>query len=543
MTEGFKLNKDQLTPRAYDYLSSADADHTDHPDRCMIEGDDFLTRDEIDAKWGDLTTMNRQLLEFGFWADEKTWQIENKRNYDFRIALNMLPVTPGPEDLFFDQNSQIRTGVDPEVQTYFQSRPDYGFVINPNYQARAQGAHILPEGISETPSPRFLIGVFADIALSDTAAILDLRTDAPTFELLGEVVPILNEIGATDKLRPIPVTGHPYIQDDFIPLSDNTLGIAPAVPLERLASYLSEMEDVYVSANKARYAITMPNQRVQDQEYKHMGTGLALLDESAKNFRLATQKVLVGYGLPARYVPMKSFVEGGNVVVHRDKKGEIQCYVGIDTLLLSALPYLHDPEQARVDMAEDFGLRPEQVRTLPQFDYHIDLRVRPLDNGRLFLSSPLLALEKLNEIIASLPHADKKTQDYLVLKARFETALATPNGQILLREIEGVRAQLEADGYEVIDFPDYYLGVHNFHPHTIGITHMNNRYFTDKSGEVHSFMFASGYDEIDAMIREFEKDYGIDHSHFLLKSHASPEEFGNTYVRDTNAGFGCLTSI
>ncbi len=83
----------------------------------------------------------------------------------------------------------------------------------------------------------------------------------------------------------------------------------------------------------------------------------------------------------------KSYLEGGNVLNTKLADGSPGAVIGEEsigyTMIAMGLEE-NTPENreiAKSAIAEDLGLKPENVTYIPQFDFHIDMAYRPLQNG------------------------------------------------------------------------------------------------------------------------------------------------------------------
>lgn len=90
-------------------------------------------------------------------------------------------------------------------------------------------------------------------------------------------------------------------------------------------------------------------------------------------------------------------VQGGNFFLVRGKNGVDELLIGKDELTR------FDKDTLKLMFAV------KNVHVLPQMDYHLDLFIRPLDNGRILLADDKLMLSVLNEGIQKVEFAAKNT--------------------------------------------------------------------------------------------------------------------------------------
>ena len=110
------------------------------------------------------------------------------------------------------------------------------------------------------------------------------------------------------------------------------------------------------------------------------------------------------YGITSRYA--KTFVTGGNSFIGKLPNGEKWMLIGEDEI---------HPQKSKADIAKEYGIKEENIHTIPQQNYHLDMFIRPIGYPYVLVDNPKLVERKIKSMdLIKYPY------DYIQLKNGFE---------------------------------------------------------------------------------------------------------------------------
>ncbi len=239
----------------------------------------------------------------------------------------------------------------------------------------------------------------------------------------------------------------------------------------------------------------------------------------------------------------KTYLEGGNVLNTLTKDGEPAAIIGGESIKYTMIKLgLEDSEAsvniAKKQIAEELGIEEKNVTYIPQFDFHIDMFYRPLNNGQIGIPDYEAGIKILETFIQDInkkleassetteaagtsleekKNLENRKQEYLKLIGKLEE-MANKTEEIA-SEAENKLKEL---GYEIIKIPCFTeidkgsnpslkaRGVEN------PINYMNAICGTSaKTGEKFYITNTSGDDNLDEYMEKFLKDtVGFDKIYF-----------------------------
>ena len=90
------------------------------------------------------------------------------------------------------------------------------------------------------------------------------------------------------------------------------------------------------------------------------------------------------YGITANYA--KTFVTGGNSFIGKLPNGEKWLLIGQDEI---------HGNKTKADIAKEYGIKEENIHTIPQQNYHLDMFIRPIGYPYVLVDNPKLVENKL----------------------------------------------------------------------------------------------------------------------------------------------------
>ncbi len=239
----------------------------------------------------------------------------------------------------------------------------------------------------------------------------------------------------------------------------------------------------------------------------------------------------------------RTYLEGGNVLNTLTKDGEPGAIIGEESIKYSMIKLGLDDSEASVNIAkkqiaEELGIEEKNVTYIPQFDFHIDMFYRPLNNGQIgipdyeagikiletFIQDINKKLEASSEtteaagiLLEEKKNLENRKQEYLKLIGKLKE-MASKTEEIAA----DAENKLKEQGYEIIKIPCFTeidkgedptpnaTGVEN------PINYMNAICGTSaKTGEKFYITNTSGDDNLDAYMETFLKDtVGFDKIYF-----------------------------
>ena len=266
-------------------------------------------------------------------------------------------------DFFYDKNTRVQTVI-PRANKVLKSNQD--------------GTKNWSEGINREISK---IQIYSEIN-DETKNFLQKVGEEQGFEV--EIIDASRwledySVETADKKQLIP-----YFDNDFV-------------------KKLSKFSDTQKKIREARESITDGAQ------------GAAAQGQKAKKYaaNVAEEDLIQG----------KTYLEGGNVLNTLTKKGKPAAIIGEESIKYTMLAMgLEDTEESRktakAQIAKELGLEEKNITYIPQFDFHIDMHYRPLNDGQIgvpdyeegikFLDKYLKDIQEQKEALEEIPKDDGK---------------------------------------------------------------------------------------------------------------------------------------
>ena len=261
----------------------------------------------------------------------------------------------------------------------------------------------------------------------------------------------------------------------------------------------------------------------------------------------------------------KTYLEGGNVLNTLTKNGEPGAIIGEESIKYTMCAILGlDIEDAceREDyikqalkdysedninkvkraIAEELGIKEENVTYIPQFDFHIDMHYRPLNDGQVAVPDYEAGINILKKFIQDIDkklelnteqssNLEAKKEEYSKLIVKLED-MKTKTAEISL-EAEN---ELQKQGYEIVKIPcftDIDRGIPFEKTVENAINYMNGICGTSaKTGDKFYITNTSGDEALDAYMENYFKEVvGFDKVYF-----APTKKYLNA-----KGGIDCLT--
>lgn len=160
----------------------------------------------------------------------------------------------------------------------------------------------------------------------------------------------------------------------------------------------------------------------------------------------------------------KTYLEGGNVLNTLTKNGEPAVVIGEESILYTILALdLDNSEEsvsiAKKQIAHELGLKEENITYIPQFDFHIDMHYRPLNDGQIAIPDYEMGINVLREFIQDIDkklelntekndNLQAKKEEYNKLIAKLED-MKTKTAEIS----QDAENELKKQGYEIVRIP------------------------------------------------------------------------------------------
>lgn len=163
----------------------------------------------------------------------------------------------------------------------------------------------------------------------------------------------------------------------------------------------------------------------------------------------------------------KTYLEGGNVLNTLTKNGEPAAVIGEESIKYSMIKLgLDDSEEsikiAKKQIAEELGIKEEYVTYIPQFDFHIDMFYRPMNDGQIAIPDYEAGINVLNELIQNIDkdldspdiqpeqknNLENKKEEYLKLINKLEEM--KNNTAEIAKSAEN---ELRKKDYEIVKIP------------------------------------------------------------------------------------------
>ncbi|MBQ8459246.1 hypothetical protein IJ541_03985 [bacterium] len=216
----------------------------------------------------------------------------------------------------------------------------------------------------------------------------------------------------------------------------------------------------------------------------------------------------------------KSYLEGGNVLNTCKADGTPSAVIGSESIdyTLAAMGLENTPEDvetAKKTIAQDLGLKPEDVTYIPQYDFHIDMSYRPLHNGEIAVPDYDKGIELLRN--TNIKNMDDKTKQDMIAKLEALKEKTDP----ITKEAE---ENLTKDGYKVVKMPCF--SIPDDDKDAPKINFMNGVAGTGKKGKTFYITNKSRYPELNEAITPYFKKAGIKNVFFVSTENQLKKEGG-----------------
>jgi hypothetical protein len=232
-----------------------------------------------------------------------------------------------------------------------------------------------------------------------------------------------------------------------------------------------------------------------------------------------------------------SYLEGGNVLNCRLADGSPGAVIGTESIdfTMRAMELEDTPENkeiAKAQIAKDLELPEANITYIPQFDFHIDMWFRPLQNGVMAVPDFSGGLSMLTEILASSDITSDEKIKLEILK----------DGLLVMEEntrqfITGAEENLHSAGYKTIKIPCFSV-LESAYPKDFNyklvpqVNFMNGVGGTNAKGETYYITNTSDIPELNRRIEQYFKEQAhIDNIYFVHSNGLLPKQ----------GGFDCVT--
>lgn len=222
-----------------------------------------------------------------------------------------------------------------------------------------------------------------------------------------------------------------------------------------------------------------------------------------------------------------SYLEGGNVLNTIQADGKPAAIVGqssiADTLEILKLENTpENVEKVKDYIAKDLGLDKENITFIPQFDFHIDMLYRPLENGCVAVPDIEEAIKILTELKAEIEssNTDSFTKNYSEAGSQTKDfSVRTLNLRIkklrkLAESTKGIREEAEdyikKSGYKIVKLPFFTVSNYDKTNFMNGIGGTS-----EKTGEKYFITNKSEYPALEKIIEKYLISAGVDKVYFI----------------------------
>lgn len=217
-----------------------------------------------------------------------------------------------------------------------------------------------------------------------------------------------------------------------------------------------------------------------------------------------------------------SYLEGGNVLNTLSKDGKPSAIIGESSIAytLDVMELENTPEnvaRAKVQIAEDLGLSPNDVTFIPQYDFHIDMLYHPLNNGEIAIPDFDEAIKILKEnSISGMSEEEKNSRITSLEQLRDNTAAIR----------EEADDKLKSSGYKLVKIPCFTTNNKDKTNFMNGVGGTSS-----KTGDKFFITNKSEYADLQEIVAGYFKKAGIDKVYFVSST---------DYLRRMG-GVDCLT--
>ena len=249
--------------------------------------------------------------------------------------------------------------------------------------------------------------------------------------------------------------------------------------------------------------------------------------EQGANWQHFQSDALYHHGNFEQKIQGKTYLEGGNVLNTITAQGAPWAIIGEESLIYSLnAMQLPDTEENRKkvknQIATELGLDEQNIVFIPQFDFHIDMFYRPLNDGEIWVpdyETWIKYLENLDDshfersqkdsYIQALKELDKKSKDFQKKTIKL----------------------LQEQGYKITKIPCFTRASKKGRHKSQEINYSNGICGTTPQGEKYYITNTSGIEALDQQMREYFQSIGVDKVYFLHTQKALWE----------GGGIDCLT--
>lgn len=211
---------------------------------------------------------------------------------------------------------------------------------------------------------------------------------------------------------------------------------------------------------------------------------------------------------PEEQVKSPTYLEGGNVLNTLKADGTPGAVIGEESIgyTLRSMGLENTPENkeiAKKQIAQDLGLKSENITYIPQIDFHIDMFYHPLGDGEMAVPDYDAGIEMLKQ--GNIKSMDETTRQNMIKKLEELKAKAEP----MLKKAEN---NLTESGYKIVKIPSFSVP----NDHTIPkINFMNSVGGTSKQAGTFLITNKSDYPELNSAVANIYKKNGIKNVYFV----------------------------
>ena len=297
-------------------------------------------------------------------------------------------------------------------------------------------------------------------------------------DILSPILSELQKIADIEGFEVERTDGHLMLEDSSIRRADG----------KKYVPYHTNLENQNGEDNISTYTNRRHSIPYLETEPCDQGT----VAESSHSFEIKVSKDELYYGT--------SYLEGGNVLNTVKADGTPAAIIGEEsigyTLNVMGLDSTENNiELAKKQIAQDLGLKPENITYIPQFNFHIDMRYRPLHNGEIAIPDIEQGIEILKQ---------NNIEDYDENHIEFLENIA--------RETKSVRDEAEENlkqaGYNIVKIPYFNTGADSNYMNGVTGT-------SPKTGKSFYITNKSDSEQLDEIVKEYFQKAGIDHVYFI----------------------------
>lgn len=238
----------------------------------------------------------------------------------------------------------------------------------------------------------------------------------------------------------------------------------------------------------------------------------------------------------------KTYLEGGNVLNTLTKDGKPAAIIGEESIKYTMLAMgLKDSaesrEIAKKQIAEELGIKEENITYIHQFDFHIDMYYRPLNDGQIGVPDYEAGIKVLKQLVLDIDEKIETSSLISDMKPNFTGTVYEKSGLKykkqeylkLIKQLEETKNktelrtnvaedELKEKGYEIVKIPCFSVVGNGANP----INYMNGICGTSAKTEDKFYITnTSGNETLDACMEKYFKEVvGFDKVYFApTKNH------------------------